>query len=322
MTLPLPRMVAAARDDAAEVARARNAPLYADLPGDIAVSFEFFPPKTPAMEATLWESVAALRPLAPRFVSVTYGAGGSTRERTHATVARIAGETGLAAAAHLTCVNASRDEIDAVVDGYWAAGVRHIVALRGDPPGGNGIGGGRFEARPDGYATAAELVAGLKRRHDFEISVSAYPEVHPEAGSLAADLDAFKAKLGAGASRGITQFFFEPDTFFRYRDAAAAAGITAEIVPGILPVSNFAQLQRMAAPCGIAVPAWMARLFDGLDDKPAARQLVAATVAAEMCRRLYAGGVRHFHFYTLNRAELSYAICHLLGVRPALAAAA
>nr|WP_310522960.1 methylenetetrahydrofolate reductase [NAD(P)H] [Polymorphobacter sp.] len=297
---------------AAEAARARSGPLYADLPGDVAVSFEFFPPKTEAMEKTLWESVETLRPLAPRFVSVTYGAGGSTRERTHATVARIAGQTDIPAAAHLTCVNASRDEIDAIADEYWQAGVRHIVALRGDPP----VVGGRFEARPDGYASAAALVAGLRRLHDFEISVSAYPEVHPEAGSLARDLDAFKAKLDAGASRAITQFFFEPDTFFRFRDQVAAAGISAEVVPGILPVSNFAQLQRMAGPCGTAVPGWMAHLFEGLDDKPAARQLVAASVAAELCRRLYAGGVRHFHFYTLNRAELAYAICHMLGVRP------
>ncbi len=303
---------------AAEAARASNGPLYADLPGDVAVSFEFFPPKTETMEKTLWESVETLAPLAPRFVSVTYGAGGSTRERTHATVARIASETAIPAAAHLTCVNASRAEIDAIADDYWQAGVRHIVALRGDPP----VAGGRFEARPDGYASAAELVAGLKRRHDFEVSVSAYPEVHPEAGSLAADLDALKAKLDAGATRAITQFFFEPETFFRFRDAVAAAGIDAEIVPGILPVSNFAQLQRMAVPCATHVPDWMAHLFAGLDGKPAARQLVAATVAAELCRRLYAGGVRHLHFYTLNRAELAYAICHMLGVRPCLELAA
>jgi methylenetetrahydrofolate reductase (NADPH) len=304
MTMTLP--------DMAEAARALGGPLYADLPGDVAVSFEFFPPKTEAMEATLWSSVETLAPLAPRFVSVTYGAGGSTRERTHATVARIVAETPIPAAAHLTCVNASRDEIDAIADAYWQAGVRHIVALRGDPP----VAGGQFEARPDGYASAAELVAGLKRRHDFEISVSAYPEVHPEAASLSRDLDALRAKLDAGASRAISQFFFEPEAFFRYRDAVAAAGIAAEVVPGILPVSNFAQLQRMAAPCAITIPKWMAHLFEGLDDKPAARQLVAATVAAELCRRLYAGGVRHFHFYTLNRAELSYAICHMLGVRP------
>ena len=313
MSTPIDEQLIAAR----EAARAQGSPFYADLPGDVAVSFEFFPPKSAAMEATLWDSVETLAPLAPRFVSVTYGAGGSTRERTHATVARIARETNIPAAAHLTCVNASRDEIDEIAEAYWQAGVRHIVALRGDPPEKSG----RFEPHPQGYANAAELVAGLKRVRDFEISVSAYPEVHPEAASAEADLDAFKAKLDAGAVRGITQFFFEPDTFFRFRDRAAAAGIDAELVPGILPVTNFANLQRMAAPCGTAVPAWMARLFEGLDDKPAARQLVAGTVAAELCRRLYAGGVRHFHFYTLNRAELAYAICHMLGVRPAVPAA-
>lgn len=291
--------------------------IYADLPGDIAISFEFFPPKTEAMEQTLWESVETLTPLGPRFVSVTYGAGGSTRERTHATVARIARDTPIPAAAHLTCVNASRSEIDEIADAYWQAGIRHIVALRGDPPAKDA----RFEARPDGYATSAELVAGLKRRHDFEISVGVYPEVHPEAASANADLDVLKAKLDAGATRGISQFFFEPDTFLRFRDKVAAAGISAEIVPGILPVTNFANLQRMAAPCGTDVPAWMAHLFAGLDDKPAARQLVAATIAAELCRRLYAGGVRHFHFYTLNRAELAYAICHMLGVRPMMSKA-
>ena len=296
-----------------EAARAVSPPLFADLPGDIAVSFEFFPPKTEAMADTLWQSVETLRPLRPRFVSVTYGAGGSTRERTHATVARIVRETGIPAAAHLTCVDASRDEIDAVARSYWDAGVRHIVALRGDPP----RAGERFEARPDGYASAAELVAGLKRVADFEISVGAYPEPHPEATSASADIDHLARKLDAGAVRGITQFFFEPDTFFRFRDAAAARGIDAELVPGILPVSNFAQLRKMASACNTCVPDWMGRLFDGLDDKPAARQLVAATVAAELCRRLYAGGVRNFHFYTLNRAELAYAICHLLGVRPA-----
>lgn len=304
MTMPTARI--------AEALRAPDAPLYADLPGDVAVSFEFFPPKTEAMENTLWESVETLKPLTPRFVSVTYGAGGSTRERTHATVARIARDTAIPAAAHLTCVNASRDEIDAIADAYWQAGVRHIVALRGDPP----VKDGRFEPHPQGYASSSDLVAGLKRLHDFEISVGVYPEVHPEAASASADLDAFKAKLDAGASRGISQFFFEPETFFRFRDAAAAAGVDAEIVPGILPVTNFANLQRMAGPCGTTVPAWMSRLFDGLDNKPEARQLVAASVAAELCRRLYSGGVRHFHFYTLNRAELAYAICHMLGVRP------
>jgi methylenetetrahydrofolate reductase (NADPH) len=296
-----------------EAARALQAPMFADLAGDVAVSFEFFPPKTEAMEQTLWASIEALEPLAPRFVSVTYGAGGSTRERTHNTVARIARDTSLTAAAHLTCVEASRADIDEVADAYWNAGVRHIVALRGDPP----TAGAKFEARPDGYASAADLVAGLKKRHDFELSVAAYPEMHPEAASPAADIDNLKRKLDAGANRAITQFFFDPDCFFRFRDAAAAAGIDAEIVPGILPVSNFAQTVRMAATCGTAIPGWLGRLFEGLEDKAGARQLVAATIAAEMCRRLYAGGVREFHFYTLNRAELSYAICHLLGLRPA-----
>jgi methylenetetrahydrofolate reductase (NADPH) len=299
-------------DQLAEARRALDAPLFADVAGDASVSFEFFPPKTEKMEATLWESVETLAPLGPRFVSVTYGAGGSTRERTHATVARIARETRIPAAAHLTCVEASRDEIDAVAGQYWAAGVRHIVALRGDPP----SEGARFEARPDGYAGAAELVAGLRRLHPFEISVAAYPESHPEAASADACVDHLKRKLDAGATRAITQFFFEPETFFRFRDRAAAAGIGAEIVPGIMPVTNFAAVQRMSGMCGTAVPPWMGRLFDGLDEHPAARQLVSATLAAELCRKLYAGGVRNFHFYTLNRAELSYAICHLLGLRP------
>ncbi len=287
-------------------------PLYADLPGDIATSFEFFPPKTDKMRETLWESVRTLAPLRPRFVSVTYGAGGSTRERTHATVERIVREAKLPAAAHLTCVNASRAEIDEVLDQYWQAGVRHIVALRGDPPGGES----RFVARRDGYADAAELVAGVLARHPFEVSVGAYPEVHPEAKSAAADLAHLKRKIEAGASRAITQFFFDPELFLRFQDRARMAGIEADIVPGILPVSNFAAAKRMSAPCHVRIPGWMERMFAGLDDRPAARQLVAATVAAELVRRLYSGGVRHFHFYTLNRAELTYAICHLLGVRP------
>lgn len=286
--------------------------IFAGLPGDIDVSFEFFPPKTERMEAGLWDAIVTLAPLAPRFVSVTYGAGGSTRERTHNTVARIVRETAIPAAAHLTCVDATRAEIAEIADAYWQAGVRHIVALRGDPPGELG----RFTAHPQGYASAAELVEGLRRQHPFEISVSAYPEVHPEATSAAADLDNFKRKLDAGASRGITQFFFEPDTFFRFRDACAAAGIAAEIVPGIMPVTNFTAILRMSVMTGTAVPHWMGRLFEGLDQKPAARELVAATVSAEFCRRLYAGGVRNFHFYTLNRAELTYSTCHLLGVRP------
>lgn len=287
-------------------------PLYADLDGDIGVSFEFFPPKTEKMEATLWESIQTLAPLGPRFVSVTYGAGGSTRARTHATVARIERDTPLSAAAHLTCVEASKAEIAEVAEEYWAAGVRHIVALRGDPP----VLGGSFAPHPEGYASAADLVGGLKRLHPFEISVAAYPEIHPEAGSQQADLDNLKRKIDAGATRAITQFFFSPDCFFRFRDAAVAAGISAEIVPGILPVTSVVQTRKFAGLCGAEIPGWMDRLFEGLDELPAARQLVAATLGAELCRQLYAGGVRNFHFYTLNRAELAYAICHLLGVRP------
>jgi methylenetetrahydrofolate reductase (NADPH) len=295
-----------------EASRAVASPLFAGLSGDCQISFEFFPPKTEKMEEQLWDSVLTLAPLGPRFVSVTYGAGGSTRERTHNTVARIVRETGIPAAAHLTCVEATREEIAEVADAYWNAGVRHIVALRGDPPNV----GGKFEPHPQGYASAAELVEGLRRQHPFEISVSAYPETHPEAVCPATDIDFLKRKLDAGASRAITQFFFEPETFFRFRDAVADAGIDAEIVPGVMPVSNFAAITRMSNMTGTAIPVWMADLFEGLDDHPSARQLVAATIAAEMCRRLYAGGVRDFHFYTLNRAELSYAICHLLGKRP------
>jgi methylenetetrahydrofolate reductase (NADPH) len=287
-------------------------PLFEDATGDIAVSFEFFPPKTEKMEATLWQSVKTLEPLAPRFVSVTYGAGGSTRERTHATVVRIQRETSLQAAAHLTCVEASRGEIDDIARAYWDAGIRHIVALRGDPP----EPGKPFAPHPQGYANAAELVAGLKKVAPFEISVAAYPECHPDSADELADLDNLKRKFDAGADRAISQFFFSPACFLKFRDAVAAAGISAEITPGILPVSNVAQTRKFAAMCGAGIPAWLDRLFEGLDDLPAARQLVAATVAAELCAQLYAGGVRQFHFYTLNRAELSYAICHLLGLRP------
>jgi methylenetetrahydrofolate reductase (NADPH) len=270
------------------------------------------------MEAQLWSAIETLTPLAPKFVSVTYGAGGSTRERTHNTVARIAKETPLAAAAHLTCVAASKAEIGEIADAYWEAGVRHIVALRGDPP----EVGGKFEPHPDGYTGAADLVEGLVKRHPFEISVSAYPEVHPEAASAQSDLGNLKRKLDAGATRAITQFFFAPETYFRFMDKVLAAGISADIVPGIMPVGNFAATQRMAAMCNTDVPSWMARLFEGLDDHPSARQLVSATIAAELCRKLYEGGVRDFHFYTLNRAEHSYAICHLLGLRPKVAVAA
>jgi methylenetetrahydrofolate reductase (NADPH) len=288
------------------------------------ISFEFFPPKTPEMDVRLWEVIKRLESLAPRFVSVTYGAGGSTRERTHATVRRIRQETGLEPAAHLTCVGATRAEIDAVAQDYWDAGIRHIVALRGDPPGGLTGDGGSYVPHSGGYAYAADLVAGLKRVADFEISVAAYPETHPAAQSAEHDLDNLKQKLDAGATRAITQFFFDVDLFLSFRDRTAAAGIEVPIVPGILPVTNFTQLRRMAAGCGASIPAWMARHFDGLDDDPDTRRLVAASIAAEQCRRLHANGVHEFHFYTLNRADLTVAICHLLGVRapkPAAAAA-
>lgn len=288
-----------------------NAPLFAGLPGDIAVSFEFFPPKTEKMEETLWDSIETLAPLGPRFVSVTYGAGGTTRERTHATVARLVRETALVPAAHLTCVAASKAEIAEIADQYWEAGVRHIVALRGDPPPADG---GRFVPHPDGYASAADLVAGLKARHDFEISVAAYPEVHPEAQSAEADLDNLKRKLDAGATQAISQFFFSTDAYFRFLDKALAAGITAPILPGIMPVTSFAAIRRMSA--NTEIPQWMEAMFEGLDERPGPRALVSATVAADMCHRLYQGGVRDFHFYTLNRAEQAYAICHLLGLRP------
>jgi methylenetetrahydrofolate reductase (NADPH) len=286
-------------------------PLFAEARGDIQVSFEFFPPKTDAMGETLWSSIQTLAPLSPRFVSVTYGAGGSTRERTHATVERILNETSLTPAAHLTCVGASRAEVDAIAKDYWELGVRHLVALRGDPP----EAGSKYQPHPDGYRDAVDLVGGLKAVAPFDISVAAYPEIHPDSSSRAFDLENLKRKVDAGADRAITQFFFSADCFFRFRDEAAAAGIQAEIVPGILPVSNVATTRRFAQTCGAAIPAWLDQLFEGLDDLPAARQLIAATVAAELCGQLYAGGVRQVHFYTLNRAELSYAICHLLGVR-------
>ena len=287
-------------------------PLFAEARGDIAVSFEFFPPKTEKMAETLWESIQTLAPLHPRFVSVTYGAGGSTRERTHATVERILDETELTPAAHLTCVGAAREEIDAVARDYWNLGVRHIVALRGDPP----EPGAKYRPHPEGYRDAVDLVAGLKKVAPFDVSVAAYPEIHPDSSSRAFDLENLKRKVDAGADRAITQFFFSADCFFRFRDDAAAAGIDVEIVPGILPVSNVATTRRFAQSCGAGIPDWLDAMFEGLDDLPAARQLISAAVAAELCGQLYAGGVRHFHFYTLNRAELSYAICHLLGARP------
>ncbi|HXQ50382.1 MAG TPA: methylenetetrahydrofolate reductase [NAD(P)H] [Stellaceae bacterium] len=276
-----------------------------------AVSFEFFPPKTAEMEERLWQTVQRLAPLAPRFVSVTYGAGGTTRERIHATVRRIGKATALQAAAHLTCVGASRGEVDAVARSYWESGVRHLVALRGDPPAGEGA----YRPHPQGYAHAADLVAGLLRVAPFEISVAAYPETHPEAASQAADLDNLKRKIDAGARRAITQLFFDADTYLRFRDRARAAGIAVPIVPGILPVTNFAQVKKFAAACGASLPAWMPDLFAGLDDDPDTRRLVAASIAAEQCRRLQAEGVDEFHFYTLNRADLIVAICHMIGVR-------
>ena len=288
-----------------------HAPLFAAPRGDIQVSFEFFPPKSDKMAETLWQSIETLAPLRPRFVSVTYGAGGSTRERTHATVERLVRETDLTPAAHLTCVGASRGEIDDIARSYWDSGVRHIVALRGDPP----EPGLPYAPHPQGYANAAALVAGLKQVAPFEISVAAYPEVHPDSDCPDSDLDNLITKIDAGADRAISQFFFSADNFFRFRDRVAARGVDIEIVPGILPVSNVAQTRKFAGQCGAAIPDWMDNIFEGLDDLPEARHLVAATIAGEICGQLYAGGVRQFHFYTLNRAELAYAICHLLGVR-------
>ena len=284
---------------------------------DVRVSFEFFPPHTAEMEAVLWQSIQRLAPLQPRFVSVTYGADGSTRERTHAAVARIVRETSLTAAPHLTCVGASRGEIDDIARTYWDMGVRHLVALRGDPPEGQR----QYRPRADGYAYAADLVAGLRSVADFDISVAAYPEVHPEAPNPLFDLDNLKRKLDAGASRAITQFFFEADVFLRFRDLAAAAGIDSKIVPGILPITRFPQLERFAARCGASVPDWLRERFAGLEDDAETRQMIAASVAIEQVRRLQAEGIREFHFYTLNRSELTFAICHALGVRPRQAAA-
>ncbi len=275
-----------------------------------ALSFEFFPPRTEALEQQLWACIRRLAPLRPRFVSVTYGAGGSTHARTHATVARLARETDLVPAAHLTCVGATRAEVDAVARGYWDAGVRHIVALRGDPPAGTA-----YAPHPGGYATAAELVEGLRRVADFEISVAAYPETHPTAISPAADLDNLKRKLDAGATRAITQYFFETATYLRFLDRCLAAGITAPIVPGIMPVTNSAQAARFSALCGTAVPDWLGDLFENIEEGAETRRLVACIVAAEQVRTLQANGVDEFHFYTLNRPELTYAIAHILGVR-------
>ena len=278
----------------------------------IKVSFEFFPPKTAEMEATLWSSIERLAPLHPQFVSVTYGAGGSTRERTHATVSRLVRDTHLKPAAHLTCVAATRAEVDEVVRSYWDAGVRHVVALRGDPVGGLGT---AYQPHPGGYDRTCDLVAGIKRAGDFEVSVSAYPEKHPEAGSLDADIDALKAKVDCGADRAITQFFFDNDLYFRYLDRVRARGIDIPIVPGIVPVQNFKQTANFAAKTGASVPAWLAARFDGLDNDVETRKLIAAAVAAEQVIDLVDRGVSEFHFYTMNRADLVFAICHLLGLR-------
>jgi methylenetetrahydrofolate reductase (NADPH) len=289
------------------------------LPGSsgVTVSFEFFPPKTAEMEATLWESVSRLAPLSPNFVSVTYGAGGSTRERTHATVKRMVEETALKPAAHLTCVAASRAEVNAIIRDYWAAGVRHIVTLRGDPVGGAGS---RYEPHPEGYHWSTDLVTAVKAIGDFEVSVAAYPERHPESATLFADIEMLKRKVDAGADRAITQFFFDNDVYFRYLDVARAAGIQIPIVPGIVPVQNFKQIANMSKRIGAGIPDWFAERFAGLDDDVATRRLVAAAVCAEQVIDLIDRGVRHIHFYTMNRADLVYAICHLIGLRPPQAA--
>jgi len=276
------------------------------------VSFEFFPPKSDEMEQTLWASIRRLEPLNPSFVSVTYGAGGSTRERTHRTVKRMLDETGLRPAAHLTCVEASRDEVDEVIRAYWEAGVRHIVALRGDPPSGMD---GQYVPRADGYANATELTQAIRRIADFEVSVGVYPEKHPQSPSLAFDLDVLRQKVDAGATRGISQFFFEPETFLRFRDAVADAGIAIDLTPGIMPVTNFKGLRRMAAACEAAVPEWLSELFAGLDDDAETRKLLASAVAVEQVLNLEREGVHNFHFYTLNRAELVYSICRVLGLK-------
>jgi len=281
------------------------------------VSFEFFPPNTEKMEATLWKSIERLADLGPRFVSVTYGADGSTRERTHTAVERIIADTELTPAPHLTCVGASRGEIDDIARDYWDMGVRHLVALRGDAPRDSGP----YQPQRDGYAYATDLVEGLSKVADFDISVAAYPEVHPEAPGAAFDLDNLKRKLDAGASRAITQFFFDVELYFRFRDRCAAAGIESSIVPGILPITRFPQLQRFAEMCGATVPPWLHERFAGLEDDVDTRQLIAASVAIEQVRALQKEGIDEFHFYTLNRSELTYAICHALGVRPKQVAA-
>lgn len=276
------------------------------------VSFEFFPPNSPAMEETLWQSIQRLAPLNPRFVSVTYGADGSTRDRTHRIVRRVIEETGLSGAPHLTCVGATKEAVQDIAQMYWDEGIRDIVALRGDPP----AGAERYVPHPGGYHYALDLVKGLREVADFEISVAAYPEGHPESPDPAFELDYLKRKIDAGATRAITQFFFDTDNFLRFRDQCIATGIAASIVPGILPITKFPQLLRFAALCGAIVPQWLHERFDGLDDDEETRRMIAASVAIEQVQRMQAEGINEFHFYTLNRAELTYAICHALGVRP------
>jgi len=278
----------------------------------VAVSFEFFPPKTPEMELQLWNAIERLAPLRPAFVSVTYGAGGSTRGRTHATVKRIVEETDLKPAAHLTCVGASRSEIDDVIGDYWRAGVRHIVALRGDMP----DAGAAYAPHPEGYQSTAELVAGIRAVGNFEVSVGAYPEKHPDSASFDGDLDILKRKIAAGATRAITQFVFDNDAIPRYRERAAKAGIHIPIVPGLMPTTNFKGVRRMSERCGASVPDWLCEIYDGLDEDLPSRKLIAGAVLAEQVRVLRKEGFAQFHFYTLNQSELTYAVCTLLGIKP------
>jgi methylenetetrahydrofolate reductase (NADPH) len=278
----------------------------------VEVSFEFFPPKTPEMELQLWSAIERLAPLQPAFVSVTYGAGGSTRGRTHATVKRIVDETGLKPAAHLTCVGATHDEVDSVIRDYWAAGVRHVVALRGDMPEPDAA----YRAHPQGYQSTAELVAGIRAIADFEVSVGAYPEKHPDSASLDADIALLKKKVDSGATRAITQFVFDNDAIPRFRDRVLKAGIDVPIVPGLMPTTNFKGIRRMAERCGASVPSWLAGLYEGLDDDLASRKLIAGAVLAEQVRVLRAEGFSQFHFYTLNQSELTFAVCNLLGIKP------
>lgn len=308
MTLPPTRRVIGPVARAGE--RSQN-----PIGGRPRVSFEFFPPKTPQMEENLWQAITRLAPLDPAFVSVTYGAGGSTRERTHRTVKRILDETRLKPAAHLTCVGASREEVDEVIREYWETGVRHLVSLRGDPPPTEGGIGGVYVPREDGYANATELTKAIRGVAPFEVLVGVYPEKHPESPSIKHDIEVLKQKVDAGATLGISQFFFDLDAFLRYVDKVRAAGITIPIVPGIMPVTNFNGLKKMSAACQTAIPSWLGNLFEGLDDDAETRRLIACSVAAEMCAKLQEQGFEDFHFYTLNRADLVYAICRVLGVR-------